>query len=104
PQPERIMEAMTDMLSTSASLLERLRRPNEEAAWNRFVDLYAPLLRIWAGRFGLQASDADDLVQEVFATLLRDLPRFVYRLPKRFRVCILMGNKNSWHKKLEAKQ
>lgn len=70
----RIIEVMTDMISTSASLLDRLRRPNEEAAWNRFVALYAPLLRIWAGRLGLEASDADDLVQEVFITLLRDLP------------------------------
>jgi RNA polymerase sigma-70 factor (ECF subfamily) len=94
---------MTDMISTSASLLERLRRPNEEAAWNRFVDLYAPLLRIWAGRFGLQANDADDLVQEVFATLLRDLPRFVYRPPKRFRGWLWTVTKNKWHEKCRRK-
>jgi hypothetical protein len=33
---------------TPVSLLERLRRPNDQAAWERFVQLYTPLLCHWA--------------------------------------------------------
>jgi RNA polymerase sigma-70 factor (ECF subfamily) len=73
------------MNTTSASLLERLRRPGEEEAWARFVELYTPLLFFWAGRLGLRGEDAADLVQEVLATLVRKLPEFVYDRRKSFR-------------------
>jgi hypothetical protein len=51
------------MEETPASLLERLRRRGEQAAWAHFVDLYTPLLYYWARRIGLQPHDAADLVQ-----------------------------------------
>jgi RNA polymerase sigma-70 factor (ECF subfamily) len=64
------------MWETSASLLERLRGQPDDAAWRRLVDLYTPLLHDWLHRHGLQASDADDLVQEVLAVVVRELPHF----------------------------
>jgi RNA polymerase sigma-70 factor (ECF subfamily) len=64
------------MCETSASLLERLRSEPDDASWQRLVDLYTPLLRGWLGRHGLQACDSDDLVQDVLAVVVRDLPRF----------------------------
>jgi RNA polymerase sigma-70 factor (ECF subfamily) len=70
---------------TPVSLLERLRQPEGHAAWERFVRLYTPLLGRWARRLGLQGADADDLVQDVFAVLVRELPRFRYDPRKRFR-------------------
>ena len=73
------------MNTTSASLLERLRRPDANGAWERFVDLYTPLLYYWARRAGLQTDDAADLVQEVFALLLRKLPEFTYDDRHSFR-------------------
>jgi RNA polymerase sigma-70 factor (ECF subfamily) len=73
------------MNTTSASLLERLRRPGEEEAWARFVDLYTPLLFFWANRLGLPQEDVADLVQDVFLTLVRKLPEFVYDPKKSFR-------------------
>jgi RNA polymerase sigma-70 factor (ECF subfamily) len=66
------------MLSTSTSLLQRLRRPDQEQAWARFVDLYTPLLLAWARKAGLSPDDAADHVQEVFAHLVRKLPEFQY--------------------------
>jgi hypothetical protein len=36
-------------MRTPVSLLERLRRPDDAEAWDRFVDLYTLLLAGWAG-------------------------------------------------------
>ncbi len=73
------------MEKTPASLLERIRQPGERQAWDRFVELYTPLIYFWACRSGLQAPDAADLVQEVFLTLLHKMPDFHYDPHKSFR-------------------
>ncbi len=64
------------MLSTSLTLLQRVRRADDQAAWERFVLLYTPLLFRWAQRAGLVEQDAMDAVQEIFANLLVEMPRF----------------------------
>jgi RNA polymerase sigma-70 factor (ECF subfamily) len=84
------------MLTTSPSLLERLGRPNEPGAWARFVELYTPLLYHWARRAGLQAADAADLVQDVFAVLLRQMPLFAYDRHKSFRGWLRTVTLNKW--------
>jgi RNA polymerase sigma-70 factor, ECF subfamily len=66
------------MFETSASLLDRLRRRPDDASWKRLVDLYTPLLRAWLRRHLLPHEDVDDLVQEVMAVLVRELPTFQY--------------------------
>lgn len=73
------------MLTTSVRLLERLQRSPEPAVWQRFVDLYGPVLLSWARRCGAPQQDAADLVQEVFAVLLVKLPQFEHRSPGGFR-------------------
>src|SRR5262249_2182105 len=73
------------MHTTPVSLLERVRRLGEQQAWERFVDMYTPLLYHWACRMGMQQSDAADLVQEVFTVLVAKLPEFVYDRQKSFR-------------------
>jgi RNA polymerase sigma-70 factor (ECF subfamily) len=70
--------------TTPISLLERLRQAADEAAWDRFVRLYTPLLNHWGRRLGLNGPDVDDLVQEVFTVLVRKLPEFQYDRDKRF--------------------
>lgn len=87
------------MNSTPASLLERLRQPAEEAAWERFVDLYTPLLYHWARRLGLQQSDAADLVQDVFVELVQKLPDFTYQAHKRFRGWLWTILVNKWRER-----
>jgi RNA polymerase sigma-70 factor (ECF subfamily) len=77
---------MRTMLTTSSSLLERLRQPAvNPQAWGRFVSLYAGLLYRWARRWGLQAADASDVVQEVLLVVYRELPAFEPTPEKRFR-------------------
>src|SRR5947209_3665891 len=82
-------------MDTSPSLLERLRRPNENAAWTRFVDLYTPLLFAFARRLGLPETDAADLVQDVFLLLMQKLPEFAYDGRRSFRAWLwtVMRNK-----------
>ena len=74
------------MLSTSFSLLERLRDSPDPVVWERFVRLYTPVLVIWAKRLGLQPADAQDLVQDVFALLVRKLSQYQREGDSRFRV------------------
>jgi RNA polymerase sigma-70 factor (ECF subfamily) len=85
------------MESTSASLLDQLRRPGNELAWQRFARLYTPLLLKWARRLGLRSHDAADLVQEVFAVLVRKLPEFHYDRHKSFRAWLRTIAVNKWH-------
>jgi len=67
---------MTNVNETSLSLLARLRHSPESENWNRLVDLYAPLIRIWLRKYDVQESDADDLVQEVLLAVSKDLGKF----------------------------
>lgn len=64
------------MQETSLSLLARLRQSADRETWNRLVELYAPLVRAWLGRYDVQPSDADDLVQEVLLAVAKDLSSF----------------------------
>jgi RNA polymerase sigma-70 factor (ECF subfamily) len=84
------------MDSTPVSLLERLRQPGEEQAWQRFAELYTPLLYYWTRRLGLQPQDAADLVQEVFTLLVRKLPGFTYDQHKSFRSWLRTVTLNKW--------
>jgi len=84
------------MHSTSASLLDRLRSPADADAWVRFVRLYTPFLYHWARRRGLDAADTADLVQEVFAQLLKALPAFAYDPQRSFRAWLAAVVENKW--------
>ena len=84
------------MHTTSASLLQRLRQPGEQEAWDRFVKLYTPLLYHWARRAGLHEPDAADLVQDVFVALLRKLPEFTYDPQRSFRSWLRTVTLNHW--------
>jgi RNA polymerase sigma-70 factor, ECF subfamily len=84
------------MTQTPVSLLERLRQPFDPEAWARFVALYTPLIFAWGRGVGLQESDAADLVQEVFVTLLQVLPTFSYDRRHSFRRWLRAVTLNKW--------
>lgn len=67
---------MAYMDRTSLSLLDRVCSGNAQEAWSQLADAYIPLLKQWLWQYDLQASDVDDLVQEVMATAYRELPKF----------------------------
>lgn len=84
------------MHTTPPSLLERLRQPDSQEAWTRFVKLYTPLIYYWARRAGLQQPDAADLVQDVFALLVQKLPKFNYDHSRSFRNWLRTVTLNKW--------
>lgn len=74
------------MSVTSATLLERLKDARDSEAWGRLVELYTPLIRGWAEKLNVRGADADDLVQEVMAVVVRRFPEFVHpEKPGAFR-------------------
>ena len=71
---------------TRSTLLIRVRNPADARAWGEFVALYEPLLTAYVRHKGLSAEDARDVVQEVFARLVKILPEFeLDRQRGRFR-------------------
>lgn len=68
---------------TDQDLIEQCLR-GDESAWATLVERYGRLVYAMPRRFGLDAETADDVFQEVFVVLLRQLPGLRNRsaLPK----------------------
>ena len=72
--------------TTRSSVIRAVANTENEAAWQRFFDLYAGFVFFIARSKGLNDTDADDIVQMVFVDLVRNLPSFKYDREKgRFR-------------------
>lgn len=86
--------------------MHRLRQPNQEAAWQRFVELYAPLIFHWARAEGMSVDEAADLVQDVLTLLIVKLPEFQYDPRQRFRGWLrtITANKVRDHQRRQTKQ
>ncbi|MGN6543637.1 MAG: RNA polymerase sigma factor [Aureliella sp.] len=86
---------MHSPLETRASLILRLRDAADLDAWDEFVTVYGPLVYGMARRQGLQAADADDLVQELFAATARSGSQWLEREERgRFRAWLLRIARN----------
>lgn len=73
-------------LSTHQSLLQRLAAGGDSGAWLEFTTRYRDLLVGFARRRGLQQADTDDLLQDLWLQLSRQLPEFRYDRDRgRFR-------------------
>lgn len=64
---------------TRASLILRLPDLGDVAAWDEFVGIYGPLIFRLAQKSGMQAVDADDLVQEVLTAVAKSVSRWLDR-------------------------
>ena len=70
---------------TSLTLLERVQKfPADSQAWDEFVRRYHPMIHAWCLKWGLQASDADDVSQDVLVKLLTALRAFRYDPSRSF--------------------
>lgn len=68
----------SDESTTRASLLVRIRDPQDADAWAQFNRIYGPLVFRFARKHGFQDSDAADLTQEVLREVCRNISRFDY--------------------------
>lgn len=64
---------------TRASLILRLQDAADITAWDEFAEIYAPVVYRSARRLGLQAADADDVVQEVLSAVARSIQEWIGR-------------------------
>ncbi|MFO0876553.1 MAG: sigma-70 family RNA polymerase sigma factor [Gemmataceae bacterium] len=73
-------------MHTPVSLLQRIqKRPDDQGAWRRLVDLYQPFVRGWLLRDPALRQDADDVTADVLQALVEALPRFERRRDGSFR-------------------
>ena len=80
---------------TQLTLIARLRDPKDEAAWTHFETRYRELVVRFSMRQGLQAADAEDVAQAVFASLLKSLQNFTFDASKgRFRDYLFRAVRN----------
>jgi len=71
---------------TSVSLLDRLKdAPPDASGWGRLHDIYLPLITRWLRRIPGLGDESDDLAQEVFVVMVRELPRFERQREGSFR-------------------
>src|SRR5436305_7776381 len=92
------------MLTTPPSLLMRLREAPEQAAWERFVEMYTPLFYTWTRRLRLNEHEAADLVQDLFTVLVEQLPHFEYDQDKSFRAWLKTILLNRWRNRLQRQR
>lgn len=64
--------------TTRASLLQRVRDPQNKEGWREFFQIYQPLLYRYARVRGLSREDADELAQQCMTLLIERMPRFEY--------------------------
>ncbi|MFK8115530.1 MAG: RNA polymerase sigma factor [Rubripirellula sp.] len=74
---------------TRPSLIGKLHDPAAAEAWAEFVRLYLPIVHRVAVRRGLQHADAEDLTQDVFATVGRKVEKFDLQQGGSFRGWLL---------------
>ena len=80
---------------TRASLILRLPDAADVVAWEEFVWIYGPVIFPMASRQGLQTADADNLVQEVFASVARSVSQWLEREDRgSFRAWLLRIARN----------
>jgi len=67
-----------DLDTTQTSLLWAVCESGNEQAWHLFFRIYAPMLRQFARRLGLNEVEADDVTQEVLMVVHRALREKAY--------------------------
>lgn len=81
--------------ATQPTLIQRLRDPADQEAWQRFESGYRELLVRFAMRRGLQRPDAEDVAQAVFVAMVTAMQGFTLDASRgRFRDYLLRAVRN----------
>lgn len=77
---------MSESPETRASLLLRVRDPEDQAAWQEFVEIYRPVILRLARQKGMQQADAEDVAQQVLVSVAKAIEQREHdRQRARFR-------------------
>jgi RNA polymerase sigma-70 factor (ECF subfamily) len=90
--------------STSATLLNRVRSPLDQGAWNEFVERYGRRIYGWCRQWGLQEADAEDVTQDVLLRLARKMRGFAYDPSRSFRGWLRTLTHHAWSDFLEGRK
>jgi RNA polymerase sigma-70 factor (ECF subfamily) len=90
--------------STSATLLNRVRSPLDQEAWNEFVERYGRRIYGWCRQWGLQEADAEDVTQDVLLRLARKMRGFAYDPSRSFRGWLRTLTHHAWSDFLEGRK
>jgi len=95
------------MPSTSLSLLDRVRCRQNADSWSRLVSLYTPWLEELFQRVGISPNERDDLRQEVFAVVCREIVDFQHNgqtgaFRRWLRNVTMNRLKNYWRQRQKA--
>jgi RNA polymerase sigma-70 factor (ECF subfamily) len=66
----------TESSSSIHSTLLREVRQHDPDAWERLVGMFSPLIYDWCRQQGVQATNAPDVMQDVFRVVFRDIGKF----------------------------
>ncbi len=72
-------------MDTSLTWLGRLIETPTSAEWKHLSEVYGPLIANWVQRAGVPAASVDDVVQEVFIVVLKNVGDFEHHHPGAFR-------------------
>src|SRR4051812_37054509 len=90
---------------THPTLLGRVgRAPNDPRAWSEFVRHYGPRIYAWCAAWGMQDSDARDVVQNVLLNLAVRLRDFEYDPGRSFRAWLKTLTRHALHDFRKAQQ
>jgi RNA polymerase sigma-70 factor (ECF subfamily) len=82
---------------TSFTLMMRVQQdPADGRAWAEFVERYQPMISSWCLKWGAQASDADDVTQQVLIKLLAAMKGFRHQAGSSFRGWLKTVTHNAW--------
>lgn len=71
-------EPPTDLIRTDGALIAGCRNLMDRSSWDRFYQIYRPMIFSVALKSGLTVSEAEDVVQETMASAARHMPGFKY--------------------------
>ena len=67
-----------DLIPTRASLLARIKNLDDHDSWQDFFDTYWKLIYAVSIKRGLNATEAEDVVQETMCAAMKHMPQFNY--------------------------
>jgi RNA polymerase sigma factor (sigma-70 family) len=76
------VDQQNEFIPTRQSLLERLRKWDDQESWQEFFEIYWKLIYRTALRSGLTSQEAEDVVQETIISVAKHMPTFQYRSSK----------------------